>query len=162
MDRSSLGTRTVWILRGPPGSGKTTVGERLSKVFVPNIYISMDRYRLDEKGIYKFDPSKVGQEAARMKDEFRSALFKQTNNIILDNVHSRLWEYDWAVNMASGAGYTVHVIEVQSDLLTCWGRHLHTLPWDKFLEIFKRWETPVRFPTMTDMLRIVADLMVSK
>lgn len=159
MDIIKLGTKTVWIFRGPPGSGKTSAAKRLEKVFAPRVaYISMDDYRTDEDGNYKFDPSKVPAEVKRMKDSFVEVLKAGIEDVILDNVHSRAWEYEWAMRVAADFNYVVHVLEVQADLLKCWERQTHPVPWDKFVDIFKRWETPVKLPDLMDLLRIVVDL----
>ena len=159
MDPMKLDTKTCYIFRGPPGSGKTTVAERLTKTLPGLVYISMDRYRTDEKGNYHFDPSKVAEDVKRMKEEFYQAVFRGELNVVLDNVHSRYWEYGWAAKQAYDFGYIVHVVEVQADLMTCFHRQRHPVPWDKLVEIFERWETTVRMPDIKDILGIMTKII---
>jgi hypothetical protein len=116
----------------------------------------MDDYRVNAAGTYVFDPAMIKADVSRMKTQFREALMDGVYDVILDNVHSRLWEYEWALGLAKEHGYVIHVIEVQADLMTCWSRQTHTVPWDKLLEIFKRWEHVVRVPGVEDILATLA------
>lgn len=154
------GAKTAWILRGPPGSGKTTVGRRLERVMVPNVYVSLDQIR-KEKG-YDLDWGKMvanmKADVDEMKRKFREACEESIGDVILDNVHSRLWEYEWAVKTAQEFGYLAHVIEVQADIPTCWERQRHGVPWDKLMEIFERWEPGVKMPDLLEMFKMIVDM----
>jgi tRNA uridine 5-carbamoylmethylation protein Kti12 len=160
--------KTCWIFRGPPGSGKTTAAKKLFDLLRTAgpteggfVYLSMDDYCTDEEGNYKFDPSKIGENVKRLKDEFDAAVFglKHTN-IIVDNTHSRYWEYGWAIDKAEAAGYQVHVLEVQADMFVCAKRQKHPVPLEKLVEMFSRWESPLKIPDVQDLaLRMLKALL---
>jgi predicted kinase len=48
--------KTLWIFRGLPGAGKSSVAENL---FVKEQIFEADKYFLDEQGNYNFDPTKL-------------------------------------------------------------------------------------------------------
>lgn len=158
--------KTCYIFRGAPGSGKSTIALRLGDLLgiagEKVVYLNMDTYRMDDKGTYHFDPTKVGDEVKRMKADFRSAIEREVQNVILDNVHSRIWEYEWAEAMACVHGYTVHVVEVQASFFECWRRHTHRMPFGKLLDIFRRWESIIRVPSMEDILKVVCGIVDSQ
>jgi len=134
--------KTVIILRGAPGSGKSAVADLLERVAEASV-VSMDRFRTDVRGNYHFDYSKLDEEALQMKTDFGLLLESEVPLIVLDNTHSRTWEYRWAITLAERKGYVVHVVEVQASFWTCLSRQTHNVPTAKVREIFDRWETPM-------------------
>lgn len=141
--------KTMVIMRGPPGSGKSTFVRLIREIscgcakctgsYEPTV-LSLDTFRIVD-GKYKFDP-------ARERDvvtNYHEAVFQACENdvpfIILDNVHSRMWEMERTKKMGEDHGYRVFVVEVQQDFWTCLDRMVHPVPFDKLKEIFERWES---------------------
>lgn len=133
--------RTMIIMRGPPGSGKSTLVKLLKGLAGARTF-SLDRHRVVD-GEYKFIPWREREVVALYNKEVEEAIKFGYGLIILDNVHSRKWEYLSHYEGALKAGYRVHVVEVQSDIFECFSRQQHPVPFNKLREIFDRWETPL-------------------
>lgn len=137
-------TKTMIILRGPPGSGKTTIANILATSrSVPRV-LSLDKFRIVD-GRYRFDASREKEVLAEYRVALKEALDDEEECIILDNVHSRRWEYKREEELGKKYGYRVFVLEVQEDFWTCLERMVHPVPFEKLREIFERWEPRVRW-----------------
>ncbi len=159
---AAVNRRTCWILRGLPGVGKTAVARQLFRMLNPVTYVSLDEIR-DNKGyVNDWEKIKENMEAdvELMKYEFNHAL-EAGDHIILDNTHSRIWEYEWAEILAKEHDYMVLVIEVQAPLLDCWRRTTHAIPWNKFMEMYDRWELP-RAKDFRKLMGIIAGVIKGK
>jgi len=133
--------RTVIILRGLPGCGKST----LAKLFTGAVVVSMDDFwSLD--GPYRFDHIKLDHAVAWTKAKFETAIDQDEELIVLDNTNTREWEYLWFKNRAEEIGYTTHLVEVQRGLFECFGAGRHPVPFEKIVEMAERFERPA---TMT-------------
>jgi predicted kinase len=141
---------TMVIMRGPPGSGKSTFVGLLSVLCsngcaecqgsTKHMILSLDDFRIVD-GKYVFDPARERDVVSDYHSAVRDAVDREIPLIILDNVHSRLWELERTRKMGEEAGYRIFVVEVQSDFWTCLTRMVHPVPFDKLKEIFERWES---------------------
>jgi len=138
--------KIVIILRAPPGAGKTTFASFLREMIkhtqITTTYVSMDAIRESEGR--KFSYTNLQEDVRKMDRMFDAAVEGGINIIILDNTHSREWEYARKKDKAERYGYTVFLIEVQSDFWTCLRRQKHGVPFYKMQEMFDRWESPIR------------------
>lgn len=137
--------KTMVIMRGPPGSGKSTLAGFLEQnLDVPKVLVSLDRFRVVD-GEYVFDPTREKEVVSAYHAAVRDAVERDVPLIILDNVHSRFWEFERTRKMGEDAGYRIFVVEVQADFWTCLDRMVHPVPFDKLKEIFERWDSWVRW-----------------
>ena len=124
------------LLRGLPGSGKTTLGSVILYSVsrdVPDV-ISADDYFVDNKGNYNFDATKLKiahnecqvRCAERMKNEF--------SKIVVANTFTEDWEMDKYFEMAERYRYRVHTVIVEN---RHGGQNVHEVPEDK-IEIMKK------------------------
>lgn len=127
------------LLRGVPGSGKSTLGEvilRCVKGEVPSI-LSADNFFTDDKGNYNFDASKLKEAhndcllkcAERMKNEF--------TRIVVANTFTQEWEMERYFEIAERYKYRVHsiIVENRHD-----GVNIHGVPDDKVQVMRDRFE----------------------
>jgi len=106
------------ILRGLPGSGKShyakmhwpglTPARFAPKGWSP-VCISGDHYFTDLEGNYDFDSSKLGEAHLDSQIRLIQALESGVEEIVIDNTHSRLWEFRLALELARVFGYEVRV-----------------------------------------------------
>lgn len=136
-----MSSKLMIVLRGPPGSGKSYFANYLEGYFsVDPLIISIDNYRIVE-GKYKFDPSREKEVIAKFKEALRAAVVEGAEPIIVDNCHSRFWEFESTKKLGEEHGYTVFVVEVQSTLDDCLQNQSHNLALEKMMDIFERWES---------------------
>lgn len=99
------------IIRGLPGSGKST----LSELFRHNsCVVSADSY-FYEKGEYKFDAKKLWSAHSECFQTFIECCGRG-HNVVVDNTNTTKKEYQRYVDYAKEHGYKVIILTVETDL----------------------------------------------
>lgn len=104
------GSKELIIVRGAPGSGKSTFAESIAgsygEVFEADDYF----YEHGDSG-YDFEPSKLGEAHDWCKDRVESAMRDRgVQRVVLSNTSTRVWEFLPYVSLAAKFGYRVHSI----------------------------------------------------
>ena len=106
--------RELVIVRGAPGSGKSTYAwDRMSDYRDEDISSDMfeaDQFMIDEQGRYKFDPLRLKDCHMRCQQEVCKAMIANTQVIYVCNTFIRKWEADEYYTLAKMWGYEVIVI----------------------------------------------------
>lgn len=106
--------KTVVILRGVSGSGKSTV----TNLLLANkswISVSADHFFLGSHGEYNFDASKLGKAHQHCADAFEKALHNVLiEGIVVDNTNTKPKEFQWYIDEAEKAGATVISMVVEN------------------------------------------------
>lgn len=143
--------RTVVIVRGWPGCGKSTLAYTLAtqyvdaaKYFKPYAIVSADNYFMLD-GEYKFDRSKISLAHAECRDAFSHALRKNVPLVIVDNTNIKRKDYDWYVQVAVNECYEVYQClapGVVEDLSPeeCFKRNVHNVPLETIARMKKEFE----------------------
>lgn len=112
--------KTVIIMRGIPGSGKTSRARDISvRVALSGRTcetVSADDFFMVPVGnslVYRFDPSKLGEAHAQCMARFLDCLLLRRDVVIVDNTHTKLWEFENYRRAAKLAGYECQVIEME-------------------------------------------------
>ncbi len=126
------GARLV-ILRGLPGSGKTTLARALVDRHGFRLF-EADQHFETPAG-YRYDPARVADAHAAT---LRSALaaLESGQSVVLANTHVRRWELAGPLGLAVLAGVTPHIVE-------CLGQweNVHGVDAATLEAIARRWET---------------------
>ena len=133
-----MNNKTLWIVRGLAGSGKTTVANLLVSGLKASkksgATVSADDYFYSD-GEYKFDRTKLGEAHQSCKDYVATAMFFGEPNIIVHNTFSQRWEFEPYEKLAKANRYTVFIIECQNDF----GSE-HDVPRETITRMSERWE----------------------
>jgi predicted kinase len=130
--------KKVIIMRGCPGSGKTTF---LKKIHPSAFICSAVNYHTDSKGNYKFFPKGVSAAHAYSQNAFLAALQNSQELIAVDNTNVKLWEFDWYLETAEAYGYVVEIFRMKvEDANVAAKRNIHGVPVEKVLRMHESME----------------------
>lgn len=133
----------VVILRGIPGSGKTTY---VKSKFRTAVVCSADSFFETVPG--GFDSSSLPLAHAKCLGKFVDALQDKKPVIVVDNTNVSKWEYENYEKIARLAGYEVEIYEMhcKSDSTAgkCADRNRHGVPVSKVIEMYSRFEKDPR------------------
>ena len=110
---------TMIIMRGLPGSGKSSLVGRILKIYPQAEVCSADAYFTQADGSYQYDRNKI-KEAHTFSQERAETLCRDACNlVIVDNTHVKRWELQPYLNTAAKFRYSVVILEPQ----TPWARN---------------------------------------
>ena len=96
------------LVRGLPGSGKTTLSQLLTAfVLEADMYFNQD-------GEYKFDATKLKLAHQWCKDQCESYMQREKPKIAISNTFTQDWEMESYIELAKQYGYRVHTIIVEN------------------------------------------------
>ena len=121
--------KTLILLRGLPGSGKSTV----AKLFPKAPHYEADMYFMDAEGNYKFDPTQLKMAHNWCAIQTQKAMVDEYPVIVVSNTFTQKWEMDTYCDLADMHGYRVTSLIVEN---RHGGENIHGVPADK-LEIMK-------------------------
>ena len=129
------------ILRGIPGSGKSTKARQIAEKHDGTVICSADDYFVGEDGVYRFDVNKIGQAHGACKRKFADALKARESVVIVDNTNTRHREYKDYVREAKNYGYEVKVIKIPLiDAELAAERNTHGVPLETIKKMIARFE----------------------
>ncbi len=127
----------LYIIRGLPGSGKSTIARNMISTAAQHEDIAMfeaDMYFEDEDGNYKFEPSKIKDAHEWCQRKVREYL-EYNFNVIVSNTFTQVWEFQPYLDMAKEMGVEVRVITATGDY-----PNVHNVPHESILRMKDRWE----------------------
>jgi len=135
--------KNLYIVRGLPGSGKSTFARSIAK---PYQIFEADQYFI-KRGKYNFDATKLKDAhddckqrvARRMRENLFNSIF--FTNIVVSNTFTQDWEMRFYRNVAKRYGYKVHTIIVEN---RHYGSNIHGVPQDKLQSMEDRFEIKLK------------------
>ena len=101
--------KTLYIIRGIPGAGKSTLGLKLTEYCV-----SADDFMVNEQGEYEFNPTRLKDCHDKCYNKIRTLLSRNKEYVAVANTFKAEWEYMRYIFLALAFGYTVIGIDVTS------------------------------------------------
>lgn len=127
------------LLRGLPGSGKTTLAKiilQLRSTDEPEV-LSADDFFEDKEGEYNFDPTKLKEAHNYCQFRCSERMRQQKAKIVVANTFTQEWEMHEYIKMAERYNYRVHTVIVEN-------RHgnenVHGVPEDKLQQMKNRFQ----------------------
>lgn len=125
---------SLYIIRGLPGSGKTTFWNVLRDAGLVRHVFAADDWMVDEHGEYRFNASRLKFCHDQCRDATTQALMRGLS-VAVCNTFTRIWEMQPYINAARN-------LNARLVVLTCEGDHgnVHGVPADKIWEMRERFE----------------------
>lgn len=101
------------LLRGLPGSGKTT----LAKMLVGDkdyCHKEADMYFMDNEGNYKFNPAKLKDAHNWCREEIEFVMKYEHSPVVVSNTFTQEWEMESYYKLAEQYGYRIHSLIVEN------------------------------------------------
>lgn len=116
--------KSVFILRGIPGAGKSSVAEELFETAYPAVICCADDYFM-HNGKYEWDANKIGAAHLYCQNLFKKHLELETSVIIVANTSTNERDVNLYRNLAIEHGYKVFVLTIEN-----WhdGQDVHNVP----------------------------------
>lgn len=118
--------KTLYIMQGVPGSGKTTVAKAIFESLYPEtcVITSTDKYwYLNNPDVYDYDIDKASHAHAWNQDVTDSLMSHDCPNVIVDNTNILKSQARPYIDMAHLHGYAVQIVRVDADLDECLRRN---------------------------------------
>lgn len=139
--------KRVLIMRGIPGSGKTTEANRWASMVPDAVTVSADHYMFADGQDFEFDRLLKCHELC-MQDY--SAALKHAPLVIVDNTNTKFSDIIYYVQQAERFGYDFTILQVHCSPKVAFKRGLHNVPLEALKAMAARiWSE--RLPTTWDV-----------
>ena len=127
--------RKLILVRGLPGSGKTTYAQRQ---FPDAIHHAADDF-FEELG--RFDGALIKKAHGQCQDRTRASL-QAGRTVVVHNTFTQFWEMKTYFEMAQRMGIPLQVIHVESGLSNeqVVSRNVHNVPLEAITRMRERWQ----------------------
>ncbi|KAM7399054.1 hypothetical protein PAMP_018347 [Pampus punctatissimus] len=134
------------LMRGLPGSGKSTKSRELLSTGPSGLILSTDDYFTHKDG-YHYEPTLLGVAHEWNQSRAKDAMHDGRSPIIIDNTNIQAWEMKPYVKMALEMGYRVDFCEPDTswkfDSYELEKRNKHGVPQEKIAQMLDRFSFPI-------------------
>lgn len=134
--------KKVYIVRGIPGSFKSTLSAKLSEENYGVIFSTDNFWMID--GEYKFEPSLIGDAHKWNQLCFLKAARSGYPVLIVDNTNTTWREIEFYADTAIKYGYDINVLEPDNpdrfNAQKSFERNTHNVPLEVIKKMIERWE----------------------
>lgn len=141
---------TIMILRGLPGSGKSTKAKAFAQQNHFQVF-STDNFFLNSEGVYLFSANKIAEAHEHTLNLVASAM-EAGKNIVLDNTNIWAWEMKPYVLLAKKHGYAIALEPCIVSLNDCIERNIHDVPISTMRKMFRAYNPNL---TVKDILNSI-------
>ncbi len=128
--------RTLFIVRGLPGSGKSTFAKEL--VGSDNLVCEADKYFINKTtGEYEWDATKIKNAHEWCRSQVETFMKDKTSKFAVSNTFTQEWEMKSYFDLARKYGYTVFTVIVEN---RHGGKNVHNVPDETLDKMRNRFE----------------------
>lgn len=127
--------KRVIIMRGIPGSGKSTQAKKYG-----GLVLSADNYFIGPDGVYRFNPARIGDAHTACMRGFLDAIELEHPIIVVDNTNTTLMELNPYRLVGLANGYSIEVVRVVCAAAKAAARNTHGVPFDTVMRMAKHFE----------------------
>jgi len=151
------GQHVLVMLRGLPGSGKSSLAARLLQSAGCGVCLSTDEYFI-QGGCYTFNPGLLGKAHEWNQKRAVDAVKNRERLVVIDNTNTMAWEMRPYVELAVNNRYKVHILEPD----TPWKykpkilavKNSHSVPKQKIEMMLDRYEKNLTVEKLKSMWNI--------
>ena len=121
------GKPTTVIMRGIPGSGKSTVARWIAEAVPCSQVVSADDYFM-VRGAYCFDRTKLPQAHQECFLKAMHSVLCKTPMVVVDNTNTSAWEIAPYIMLAESHGMEVLILNVECPVDVARKRQTHGVP----------------------------------
>lgn len=119
--------KKVVIMRGLPGSGKSSAVAKMTKCLESFLVVNADSFHMVGDA-YMYVPENARRAHADCLRQFLSAMFCSVPLLIVDNKNTTGMQMAPYVKAAECFGYEIEIIEMQCSILEAIQRNVHKVP----------------------------------
>lgn len=130
--------KIVYIMRGVPGSGKSTHARELANG--TGMIHSTDSY-FYVYGEYRFNPRRLQECHDWNFESFCRSLKRGVGVVVCDNTNSKRWQFEKYIEAARDAGYRVEIVSMphlNAEIAS--NRTTHNVPASVIQQMMDEWE----------------------
>lgn len=94
-----------------PGSGKSTLSNKIKKVYPNTVICAGDDYFTDQSGNYNFDRDKLHEAHLSAQNKAIDACQNEISPIVVDNTNIKYWELKPYIDIGRKFNYLILIIE---------------------------------------------------
>src|SRR4051812_43953057 len=113
-----MSEKTLYIMRGIPGAGKSTMAKLIADS-TDGVICSTDDLWYDSKGDYNWDPELLEEKHLENQRNVSICMAEALPSIIVDNTNLQQRDVSPYLYLAKVMGYTVQIIDVGTSLKEC-------------------------------------------
>ncbi|XP_059694825.1 NEDD4-binding protein 2-like 2 isoform X1 [Haemorhous mexicanus] len=148
-EKFSCSRKLLLILRGLPGSGKSTLSRVLLGQSCDGIVLSTDDYFRQQYG-YTYNAAQLGDAHEWNRKRAKQAMEQGKSPVIIDNTNTQAWEMKPYVEVALEKGYRVEFHEPDTwwkfDPEELEKRNKHGVTREKIAQMLERYEYQISIP----------------
>lgn len=127
----------VYIMRGIPGSGKSTYIKTRTNDKTKEVVCSADHY-FETQGKYQFDSKLLGKAHDFCKKQFLVSIERPEGVVFVDNTNTTVKEMEFYVSKCEAANIPFIIVNVHCDVEKAAARNSHNVPADKVRQMHAR------------------------
>ena len=158
LEELELGHKVLVVMRGLPGSGKSTLSNRLVSLAGCGEVLSTDQYFYDSRGQFRFRPELLSEAHSYNQKRASEAVKERKKLIIIDNTNTFAWEMRPYIELGVNNYYTVKIIEPSTE----WRlkpsilakKNSHGVPREKIQVMLDRFEFNLTVDSLMSLWRL--------